>query len=84
MEQAADEIIFVAFSSDVKKQSGKFFVYGKIYPPAVTDKDTIEKLWKLSMEYVGLTDADPDTTSNKSTWAETIFDLLSSILGISK
>ena len=69
MEQAADEIIFVAFSSDVKKQSGKFFVYGKIYPPAVTDKDTIEKLWKLSMEYVGLADADPDadTTSNKST-----------------
>jgi hypothetical protein len=49
LEQAMNEIMYVAVSSQVQEHHGEFFVYGKTFPAAENDPKILQKLWNLSL-----------------------------------
>jgi NAD(P)-dependent dehydrogenase (short-subunit alcohol dehydrogenase family) len=63
-EKGARTPIYLASSPDVRSTTGKYFVDGRITPPAAqaTDRSVARKLWDISAEMVHLADGLPAKT----------------------
>lgn len=56
MDEGIQTILHVALSDDVKKETGKFFSFCRVWRPPKNsqNKEFCDEVWKLTEQYVSL------------------------------